>query len=266
MALGFTISRRKQLYFFAIAWTLIHAQAHATRLSRVVSTSPQTTQLLCEMGLENVLVGAPRGWTPPGIPAWRSIGDLLTLNFEVILRTKPELIVVDDQVDFGELERYSESFGIQTSRLEFGGPRVLLRSLSGIIKKVSGDAAFGERVTVKLNCLKELADRVAFTPFTFVIIVVSDPLIVFGPRTFLSSILESFGGRNLAPSTGLFPQLSPEYLVRYRPDRAFSLEPGLEGRFGEVTYLEPDVFSRVSFQMIQRLPGVGIPVPEVCRD
>ena len=62
---------------------------------RIISTSPQLTEIACALGLRDSLIGRSSYCRhPPGIDQVPSVGALLDLNLELLVQLKPDLVLI----------------------------------------------------------------------------------------------------------------------------------------------------------------------------
>lgn len=254
----------KQLYF--LLFLGVQAGFLAAAQPRLVSTTPQVTEILFDVGLGPAVVAAPHGWNSPQVARTLdhqkipSIGDFSSINFEALLKARPTLAVLDSQVEQADLETSLRSFQIPSLTLNFRTPETLARSLETLSLRAGVTSVSARRI----ECLRLLKGTPETRPFSFIVVTAWDPLVVYGRLTFLSHLLEAQGGRNMVESAILFPQLSREWLWLHKPDRIYSVD--MFQKRDDSIALDVDLYSRISFALIRDLKRLGFRLPETCRE
>lgn len=177
------------------------------------------TEILFQLGAGAVVVGTSSySRFPPEARQIPTVGGASSISLERVIRIGPRVVFGDEQATPARYFETLERFGIKTRR--FG-----LQSVDGMLSAgVSMATALDRKDAAArwrnaLTCFRALP-RAA--PFTFLILAWADPIIVYGPRTFLSDLLTRFGGKNLAPDgQNRFPPLSEEHLAVRPPTKIF---------------------------------------------
>lgn len=241
-------------------------------LTALLSTSPQVTELLFQLGLGDHIVGTSAFSDYPDaakrIPV---LGPIFLPNLERAIVLKPTLALYDD---FNRREWFEEAL------LRRGVPGYVfhLRSADALVSQSRG--LLGDRPSPMLDraerCVAELPK---VKSFRFIAFAWWDPSILFGHDTFLSDLLTKLGGENLAPRGGsAYPQVSREWLLARNPERVFFLveDPGEapvpEAFFASLwkthrtTPLRNASFSRATMTPLGHVDELDVaPAPEACR-
>lgn len=194
--------------------------------TRIVSTSPSTTEILFALGLGDRVVGVSRFCLyPPETQARMKVGGYLDPNFEAIIGLRPDLIVLR-----GENPDIVASF----NRLGVKTLAVRHNSIDGIIQSIEsiGDACDAGDEARKLT--GELSQRIAAIekrtagkPRPRVLVVAERTLgagkvenaFVAGGDGFINGVLRLAGGQNACPDgTAGYPVVSPEGILKMNPD------------------------------------------------
>ena len=187
---------------------------------RIVSLCPSTTESLVALGLGGSLVGVTRYCVHPrealqGIPR---VGGTKNPDLAAILALEPDLVLCNAEenreADVAELSK--------AHRVELSHPRrvadvpPMLRRL-GVLTG-SADAAEGWARAVE----EKLAAAAAQSPVRFAYLVWKGPFMAAAAGTYISDLLETFGGVNVfSAGSGDWPRtdeagvasLAPELLV-----------------------------------------------------
>ncbi len=242
--------------------------------ARYVATSPQTVELLFQLGLGSQVVGVSAGSVYP-VEASKlpSVGQLFAPSLEKTLALNPTRVILDAHNLNAAFATALKSFGIPVFVWDTLSPEALLRDAErfGIEE---GQTAVPARIRKWKTCLAALP--VQKNSERFLGFVWLDPPIVLGPSAFLSRLLESAGHRNAFDRHFHTPYIpvTEEWLVAHPVDRIFYLAmPGEPfdapaARFGRwwptkpppVMHLEADLFARASLTPLLNL-GKLIPNP-----
>ena len=191
---------------------------------RIVSTSPQLTEIACALGLRDSLVGRSSYCShPPGIDQVPNVGGLLDLNLELLVQLKPDLVLISGR---SELIRTR----LTDLRIDFVSlPDSSLNDIYLAIEEL-GKLTHRNKTAARLNeairsDLQRLADEYAAQqPYNVLLLTARliDPPrspYVAGPGSYLSSLLEMLGHRNAASRLARpYGQLSLEEILTVNPD------------------------------------------------
>jgi iron complex transport system substrate-binding protein len=210
---------------------------------RVVSLSPNLTEIVCFVGGIDQLVGVTEfDKYPPEILSKPKMGGIINPSLEKVVAAKPDLVLVARGLDRGLIDRL-KSQGVQV----FGSdPRNLddVLALSDQIAKILGREA---EAKPKLDALraqiakteKELA-RPEVKPKALVVIEV-DPLFVAGDGSFVDDLLHRAGFTNAAAGSKPWAQWSSERLIAANPDVIFLVQ-----EHGQISRgMDPDLAARL---------------------
>ena len=188
----------------------------ATPPQRIVSMLPSLTEVVCELGACDRLVGVDTfsNW-PPAVRALAHVGGLDDANIEQIVALKPDLVLL--AVSARAANRL-EALGVKVIALE---PRTLadLRRVLEAISKVLGTAD-AARAWARIDADVAAAAR-ALPPSlkgTSVYFEVNGAPYAASESSFIGELMARVGVRNVVPGAlGPFPKLNPEFIVRADP-------------------------------------------------
>ena len=185
--------------------------------TRVLSLSPGHTELLFALGAGDALVGRTDNCDyPPTAAAVPSVGSLFPPDYERMLATRPDVVLMMDGTE-----------AVRTRLTELGltvlvfQPETVEETLALFprVGRVVGREAEGEALKAKLDA--ELARVKAARPKAPVSVffeVWAEPLSTAGPGSFVDDLLRQAGGQNVAAHTQEpWPQFSPEALLAADP-------------------------------------------------
>lgn len=246
--------------------------------SRVVSTSPQITEHLFQLGLGHYVVAtSDYSRYPDGASKLPSIGPLFNPSIEVILKLKPDWVIVDGKAtrpDFVRaLSRHSiPYFEFTLSSIEelFQQSHLMLDTVFGI--RENGVITEWEQY---LACLKK---HPVSKKHSFIMALWLQPPILANRNAFLSNLLELAGGKNAVPETIHipYPQISVEWLIQTPVDRIYLLSSSSEPFLPlplkqlldvrKIIPLNEESFGRASLTALAALePFLATPTTKVCR-
>lgn len=247
---------------------LLSAAVHLAGAERIVSLSPNLTEIIFQLGQEHLLVGRSSSCNyPPEAEKLPVAGDYGRIFTESILALEPTLVVAektwDDSIP-STLRRYKIRHHIFTCY-----------ALDDYLKIIAG---LGEL----LNCRKRADEIIADTRKSLeqllaeaqkiprekrprVLLIISEsPIVTAGKLNFINDMIESAGGFNIAASLERrhFTPVSPEWIIREQPDilimpgatpervRSFTENPAFKelpavknGRI--LTQIDPDLLFRL---------------------
>lgn len=192
-------------------------------IPRVVSTSPQITELMFQLELGTAVVGTPAGSEHPELAkSIPKIGQFLHVNLERILMQNPDWVLWDEASYQPVLENKIKSMGISSHKLFLNSPTGVFSSSQKLIALFSPQLQSQVLKRAETNWNQV---RTASTLFSFIVLVWPDPAILGGADSFLYQLLEQMGGRGILPArwNQSYPKVSVEWLISQEPDWVFFL-------------------------------------------
>ena len=186
---------------------------------RIVSLLPSLTETVCALGACNRLVGVDRysNW-PESIAHLPRMGGGIDPNIESIFALKPDLVLMAGSARGVERLR---ALGLTVLTLEPKNYADVQNALGVVAKVIGVSSKESDRVWRDMNAqVEEIsksipqqvnAQRVYFE--------VSPVPFGAGESSFIGETLLRLGAKNILPAAmGVFPQVSPEFVVRAQPD------------------------------------------------
>ncbi|SDL96691.1 iron complex transport system substrate-binding protein [Oryzisolibacter propanilivorax] len=187
---------------------------------RVVSLLPSSTESLCEMQQCHRLVGVDRysNW-PASVQALPRVGGGLDPNIEAIVALRPDVVLLSTA---SRVSDRLEALGVKVVALEPKTHADVRRILATIGDLFAVPRAEGvDRVWRVIDASVQAAAQ-SLPPAARgarVYFEVSRGPYVAGQHSFIGETLARLGVRNVVPAElGPFPRLSPEFVLRARPD------------------------------------------------
>lgn len=191
---------------------------------RIVSTAPAATEILFALGLGPQVVGVTQFCNyPPEAKAKPRIGTFLQPNLEVILRLRPDLVVIQkNPVRLGER---LEAMGLKT--VEVDQPSV--EAVFDSIRRIGAAAGAADRATALEKRLRGelqgIQRRTAPLPRRKVMFVVGrtpnalEGLVAVGQGSYLNELMTLAGGRNVFGDAGAaYPKIGLEEVLARNPE------------------------------------------------
>jgi iron complex transport system substrate-binding protein len=191
---------------------------------RIISLSPNITEILYALGLENHIVGVTDFCKyPPEAQEKTKVGTLLSPNLEVIISLKPDLIIM--LPSYEKTRKNLESVGIRTLEVKNDTIRDVLDSIATIGAATGRTSESLELVKSIKAELARIAGEVAHEARPRVLFVVDhnpdtlQQIYAAGPGTFIDDMIVAAGGDNvLKHSIGTYPIISKEEIVSLNPE------------------------------------------------
>lgn len=189
---------------------------------RILSLTPNVTEILFALGLGNNIVGRSNYCEFPDeaktIPA---VGDTINLNLEKIISLEPTLaFVVTKRAD---MVKTLDGLGIRTVALESDTMTELLETIETIGRETGRTAPAGTLIEDIRHDLDNVRRLVKDLPrpkvlFTFPMAVGSTNMMVAGRGTFVDELLGVAGAENAFPDAADWPTITPQRVVELAPD------------------------------------------------
>ncbi|MBC7287047.1 MAG: ABC transporter substrate-binding protein [Armatimonadetes bacterium] len=187
---------------------------------RVVSLSPNMTEITCFVGAEEVLVGVTDFCDyPPSVVGKPKVGGIINASFEKILALAPDLVLAAQGNDLLLLNKLRQHgvpvYAAKPKTLE--NVFALISTVGKLLgRETAADAAL-KSLRARAQALQETASHLASRPRVLVVIEV-DPLFVAGPGSFIDDLLRRAGLVNVVSEGQAWTRWSSERLIAADPD------------------------------------------------
>lgn len=212
----------------ALAGSLL-TPAHAGETpNRIISLSPNITEILFAMGLGDKIVGVTNFCDyPEEVKKKPKIGGMANPSLEAVVSSKPDIVVMTTDGNPKEFEERLRSLKIRTyvfkarrlSELPLGirelglaldvkdKAEILAKEIEGTMNKVVHSSLITRHSSLKKKVL---------------FIIWPEPLIVAGPGTLIDDVITLLGAENIAAKAKTsYPKYSIEEIIRQSPDVIF---------------------------------------------
>ena len=188
---------------------------------RVVSLSPNYTEIIFALGAEGSLVGRTDACNyPPECKLTPVVGSYASPNWEKIFTVMPTTVLTADFSD-DRAEKILLDRGIEVYRND---PRTFddlfeaIRQTGKRVEKEAEAAQLTDALQAELNVIQVASANRADKPRVLVV-VWHNPLCVVGGNTFVAQAVRIAGGVNLSDDLKQrYVNISPEKVVQYAPD------------------------------------------------
>jgi ABC-type Fe3+-hydroxamate transport system substrate-binding protein len=191
---------------------------------RIVSLVPSQTELLSSLTLTEAVVGITRYCVHPS--HWRStktiVGGTKKFDTEVIEKLQPDLIIGNKEENYPDgIERLKKNFPVWMSDvITLHDALSMIESVGLITDRLQQSNECINQINKKLNGLRKYDGQ------SVLYLIWKDPWMAAGRNTFIHSVLNTIGFRNVLDSKDRYPQLTIDEIQQLNPDYIFlSSEP-----------------------------------------
>ena len=186
---------------------------------RIVSLLPSLTETVCALGACNRLVGVDRysNW-PESIAQLPRMGGGIDPNIESIVALKPDLVLMAGSARGVERLR---ALGLTVLTLEPKNYADVQNALGVVAKVIGVSSKESDRVWRDMNAQVEEISKSIPQQVNAQRVYFEVSPVPFGASesSFIGETLLRLGAKNILPAAmGVFPQVSPEFVVRAQPD------------------------------------------------
>ncbi|TAG03497.1 MAG: cobalamin-binding protein [Cytophagia bacterium] len=192
---------------------------------RIISLVPSQTELLCDLGLGQNLVGITKFCIYPKIECEKisKVGGTKTFNFHIIDALKPDLIIGNKEENYKEgIEKLSEKYPTWISDIyTFEEALQSIQKIGNLVGKSEKSNQICQQITTRFNALqpKNYPPKVAY-------LIWNKPIMIAAKNTFIDAMIEKAGFQNAFSDLSRYPCIDIEDLESRAIDYLFlSSEP-----------------------------------------
>ena len=214
---------KKILIVFLAVTTLICGAADKKKIVRVVSVSPNMTEIICALGQEKSLIGRSDVCDyPASVKNVPIVGKFGRPNFERVIASKPDYIVSSAMQDKALIKRFQD-FKIKVLFLPAKNFDDYLKSLKIMGKILNCPKKAAKLIDTTQKELKKLKREAAEIPekekVKAFIVIQGIPLITVGNKSFINDMVKLAGGINVSGTQNKsYFHCSIEWLLGNQPD------------------------------------------------
>lgn len=191
---------------------------------RIVSLVPSLTELLCDLDLEDKLVGVTKFCVHPSHlrKAKTNIGGTKKLRFENINELNPDLIIANKEENNRlDIEKLAEKYPVYVSDIEnFDDLHSFVLDIGALSGNEDKAQKLNAEITLALNSIKNLS--LDTKPLRAIYLIWKDPYMAAGTDTFITKMLNLCGIENALTEwndKGLrYPEITLEEIRLLNPD------------------------------------------------
>lgn len=222
------------LALHAQAYEVTDDRGHTVRFEappqRIVTLLPSLTETVCELGACNRLVGVDRySNSPAEVKKLPQVGGGLDPNIEAVVALRPDVVLLATSARVGER---LTALGLRVLAFEPKSHADVQRVLRKVVQVLGQPTAEADRAWHRIDAAVSAAAQ-SLSPAAknrVVFFEVGRGPYAAGESSFIGETLKRLGLRNAVPAAmGVFPRLSPEYLVRANPDLIMTSNRGADG-------------------------------------
>jgi iron complex transport system substrate-binding protein len=194
----------------------------AAKLLRILSLTPNITEILFAMGLGDKVVGRSTYCNyPPEASALPAVGDTMQVNLEKVIRLEPTLCFLVTRRQ--EVPKRLDGLGIRTVALQSDRMGQMFEAIHTIGRETGRPEAAQALVAGIEADLAAVRKRVEGLPrpkvlFAFPMTVGSSRIMVAGRGTFVDDLLDTAGAENAYPEKADWPTVGPQQVIALAPE------------------------------------------------
>lgn len=182
-----------------------------------VSISPAMTEIVYALNIENRLLGvSTRCKYPPGVENKEKVGNNFFINYEKILKLKPDYILALDTSEF-MLSKFKH-FNIKPLCFKYPDIESIYQNILAL-GKISGKEKRAIEIVEYSKMKINLARKGNKHPKNILYLADTEPMISIGKGSFIGDIIEKSGNKSItADLKTAYPVIMEEYAVSKKPD------------------------------------------------
>jgi iron complex transport system substrate-binding protein len=201
---------------FSILEQVSGDEHRAPGIQRIVSLSPNLTEIVFSFGLGDRVVGvsSDSDW-PPEAKTKSKVGTFWQPNTEAIIAAKPDLVVCETFLQQNEAAQALKRAGLNVLALRVES----IDELFAATRSIGQAAGCAEKAEQLVAGIKEQLDQIrevssSLKKVKVLWVIQTEPVRVAGVNTFVNEIIELAGGQNaIAPTGDQYPSISSEEII-----------------------------------------------------
>ncbi len=223
--LGYTIDMRRIIFILLTLLILGCDQSgHSDKSTigkRIVSLSPNYTELVYALGAQDQLVGRTGACDyPPEVESIPVVGSYANPNWEKLIAAGPNLVLTADFQD-QRMPDLLHKKGIDVYCNDVHSIVQLLEMIQEVADKIDKSEAgrlLVEKMNSELAAITADAEQRSHKPRVLVV-VWPNPMCVVGGHTFIADAIKKAGGINVTDEIAeSYVNISPEKLIQWQPE------------------------------------------------
>ncbi len=202
--------------------------------NRIITLAPALSEIVCTLGAKEKLVGiSSYAEYPKNSDGIVKVGTIFTVNYELMLSLKPDLILTYHEDN--KTEKFFKNFStIKVFKFKHKTLKEILDSII-IIGKILNKKEIALKLVRSIKKrLEQIKRKVKKRKKVMVIIMrergVFKNIYILGNGDFIGQVLEFAGGDNVYRGKIQYPKVSEEFFLTANPDLIIELIPDLKKR------------------------------------
>lgn len=188
---------------------------------RVVALAPSITEIIFDLGCENILKGVTNYSDYPEVAkTLPKVGSYVYLDLEKIVSLQPDLCIGIKDGNPKETVMRLESLGIPVYAVDprsLASIRTAVLDIGSLLGASEAARRVADQMQIRLDQVRRRIRMAAHRPRVFFQIGIA-PIVSAGSDTFIHELIEEAGGVNLAAAHKGYPRFSIEEIVASAPD------------------------------------------------
>lgn len=195
------------------------------KISRIISTAPNVTEILFALGLEDKIIGVTSESTYPLAATKKlNIGNFWQPDIEAIIAAKPDMVIT---LGF-PLYPQQQNLADRLSRLGYNSLTVFntekVSDLFDAVEKIGAATKTQQQANMLITDIRKKLDHTTLLvkgreKIRVLYVVQREPLRVAGRDTFINELIELAGGENaIGPTIQKYPPIGTEQLIACNAD------------------------------------------------
>jgi iron complex transport system substrate-binding protein len=215
---------------------------------RIISLSPNVTEILFALGLGDKIVGVTRFCSyPPEVKEKMKVGGYLDPNYEAIVSLKPDVVVLLS--GFESIKNSLSELGIKYLEVDNKTVAEIMESIDYLGKQFSVEQQAKAILAEMRSKIERIKQKTSHSDRPKVLIVVErtpgtgtiEDVYVAGKNTFYDELINMAGGINAFEDEKIaYPIVSAEGIIHLNPEFIIDLIPQLQQTGVSTTTLEKD--------------------------
>lgn len=236
--------------------------------TRLVTLAPSITQTVLALGARETLIGVSRFCEFEEVAALPRVGGFNDLAVERIIALKPQLVVIQKSPGNQQAALTLARLGVPVLALPLTTVEDVARAMAELGRVLDREAAAQALVSELLEARQRERQIRASKPKRVLFVVGFTPLVVAGPGSFASELLEDCGAENAAQrAPTAYPTYSLERAIALAPDIVIDAADVHEGRTKMEQLLPMKKVKWVTLSnkaLLQPGPSLAKALPSLC--
>jgi iron complex transport system substrate-binding protein len=215
---------------------------------RIISLSPNVTEILFALGLGDKIVGVTRFCNyPPKAKGKMKVGGYLDPNYEAILSLKPDIVVL--LTEFESIKSSLSELGIKYLEVDNKTVSEIMASIDYLGKQFGAEQQAKKMLAEMRSKIERIKQKTSRSVRPKVLIIVErtlgtgaiEDVYVAGKNTFYDELINMAGGINAFGDEKIaYPIVSAEGIIHLNPEFIIDLIPQLDQTGLSATTLQKD--------------------------